>query len=122
MNYLLVFLGVVLNVGAQVCLKAAVGTRGLTMQDLMRDWYRILFSPLVIVGLVLYAASVVNWLVVLSRLPLSVAYPLMSLGYVFAFLIGVWAFREPWNWVNLIGVFLVLGGVALLARQVQSHP
>ena len=121
MNFILVGIGIILNVAAQICLKASVGKQSLTMHDLLTRWYTILFNPLVVLGLVLYAASVVNWLVVLSRMPLSIAYPLMSLGYVAAFVVGVVYFREPWNWVNLIGLLFLLLGVALIARQAQPH-
>jgi multidrug transporter EmrE-like cation transporter len=121
LNGLLVGLGIVLNVGAQICLKLAAGPHGLKLSDLVQRWASFAFNPLLLLGLALYGASVVNWLVVLSRMPLSVAYPLMSLGYVATFLVGVLCFREPWSWVNLLGLAFLLVGVGLIARQVQPQ-
>lgn len=73
-------------------------------------------SPLVWLGLLLYGGSAVLWLWVLSRLDVSLAYPLVSLGFVVTFALGVWWLGEPFSWTRLAGCTLIVAGVAVLAR------
>lgn len=115
----LVVLAVGLNTAAQFMLKA--GSVRLTQAGgADAGWVGRLgagaVDPFVLGGLGLYVGSFVIWLAVLSRLPVSVAYPLLSLGYV-AGLFGAWAlFGEPLSAGKLAGVGLILAGVVVLAR------
>jgi multidrug transporter EmrE-like cation transporter len=116
-TYLLVLLGMVLNVGAQVALKFATqGSTTLALSDLIAEPVRFLFNPWFIAGLALYVISVLNWLIVLGRMELSVAYPLMSLGYILTLLIGAWLFHEPVTVVRVVGVLVIILGVVLITR------
>jgi len=70
----------------------------------------------VITGIGLYALSAVVWLALLSRVELSVAYPMLSLGYVLIVLVA-WAFlHEPMTPWKAIGVVLIAIGVWLVNR------
>lgn len=69
------------------------------------------FHPLVFCGLACYGISSVFWLFVLSRAPLSIAYPCISLSYVFVVLLGKVCFREQVNAGVWIGVLLICLGV-----------
>lgn len=51
----------------------------------------------------------------LSRLDVSLAYPLVSLGFVFTFAVGIGWLGEPFSWQRLGGCGLIVAGVALLA-------
>ncbi len=113
---LLVLLGMALNVGAQVALKFAVGRVGNVSYADPAVLLRLVFDPLVLLGLFLYAASVLNWLVVLKRMDLGLAYPLMSIGYIATFLLGVWLFHEPVSMVRILGILVIIAGVVLLTR------
>ena len=59
--------------------------------------------------------SAVAWLWVLSRLDVSLAYPLVSLGFVFTFALGIGWLGEPFSWQRLAGCGLIVAGVLLLA-------
>jgi multidrug transporter EmrE-like cation transporter len=116
----LVGVGMVLNVGAQIALKFAVaGASDVSWSDPV-SLLRLAFNPLVIFGLFLYAASVINWLVVLKRLDLGLAYPLMSVGYILTFLVGVWCFKEPVSATRIAGILVIIFGVVLLTRPVAA--
>jgi multidrug transporter EmrE-like cation transporter len=116
-TYLLVLLGMVLNVGAQVALKYATqGSTTLSLSGVMAEPARFLLNAWFLAGLVLYAVSVLNWLIVLGRMELSVAYPLMSLGYILTLLIGAWLFHEPVTVVRVVGVLVIILGVVLITR------
>ena len=120
-TYGLVVLGMVMNVGAQVALKFAVQGGGSLSLSEPRALLALAINPWFLAGLVLYAASVVNWVVVLSRLDLGLAYPLMSAGYILSFLAGVYWFHEPVSVTRIAGIVIIILGVILLTRPVPAH-
>jgi len=75
-----------------------------------------LLSPLVWLGLGLYGASMLLWLWVLSRLDVSLAYPLVSLGFVLTFALGVGWLGEPFSWQRTAGCALIVLGVFVLTQ------
>ena len=75
---------------------------------------KLLFSPWILLGLIMYGAATVVWLFILSRVPLSVAYPLQSIAYVLA-VFGAYAlFNEPLSLAKIAGVMLIILGVSLI--------
>ena len=125
MIYLLVLFGMALNVAAQVALKfASAGPTGAEATgntfSILADPLRLAMNPWFIFGLVLYAVSVINWVVVLGKLDLSVAYPLMSIGYIFTLLLGAWLFKEPVSFTRIAGVLVIIFGVVLITRPVPN--
>src|SRR4249919_1651858 len=78
--------GVLLNAAAQLLLKAATRTSGVLLSDAGQvSWAaasELLRTVPLWVGLSCYGISVLLWLGALSRVPVSVAYPMLSIGYV----------------------------------------
>ena len=77
----------------------------------------------VIVGLSCYGLSMACWIIALKRLKLSVAYPLLSLSYVFVYFGAVYLpwLHEPFSWGKIIGILLILTGlVFLFAKKYES--
>lgn len=73
-----------------------------------------LFSPFVVAGLVLFAASAGTWLLVLSRMELSTAYPFVALGIVLTAVAGVMLLGETMAPGKLSGIALIVTGVLVL--------
>jgi drug/metabolite transporter (DMT)-like permease len=72
-------------------------------------------SPLpIIIVLGVFFLQLINWLVVLERVELSYAQPLTSLSYVSVVMLSVWLFGERLESAKLLGVLLVLAGVAMI--------
>lgn len=67
-------------------------------------------------GLVLYAGSAVIWIHVLTRLPLSVAYPMVGLGFVLVLALSTLVLGETLRLVQLAGCALILAGIVLVTR------
>ncbi|MFA9216719.1 MAG: SMR family transporter [Sphingomonadaceae bacterium] len=111
--------GVLLNAIAQLLLKAGarnVGEIHLTLQNLISVGFKVATQLPIIGGLTCYVLSVVLWIIALSRVDVSVAYPMLSLGYVVA-AVGAWYFfGEVLSWQRLASIGIILVGVALLAR------
>jgi drug/metabolite transporter (DMT)-like permease len=107
---------VVLNTAAQFVLKA--GTKVLaedTKLDLLARLLATALSPYILAGLSLYVASFALWLVVLSRLEVSVAYPMLSLGYVLAAVVAYIWLGEALTLPKVAGIGFVIVGVYFLS-------
>ena len=78
-------------------------------------------GPWAIVGILLYAISAVFWLIVLSRVPLSVAYPVVAVGYVIVVLYSRFVFNEQVKWIAWVGLAFIVVGVAITAQGLKSN-
>jgi len=118
MIYGIVVFSVTFNAMAQLLLRMAMVdfNTASPSQPLASRMLALAFSPLLIGGLVLFGFSILAWLVVLSRLPVSIAYPMASLGYVVAALLGVVFLREPVHVLQIVGIVVICLGVGLIAR------
>jgi multidrug transporter EmrE-like cation transporter len=72
------------------------------------------------VGLCCYGVSVIVWLGALSRVPVSIAYPMLSIGYVVNAFAAAVLFGEALSFGKLAGIGLICAGVILLARLQHS--
>lgn len=118
-TFLFIVFGVLLNAVAQLLLKAGarnVGAIHLTLSNLFSVGWRVATQLPIIGGLTCYVLSVVLWIIALSRVDVSVAYPMLSLGYVVT-AIGAWyLFGEALSPQRLSAIVVILVGVAWLAR------
>jgi multidrug transporter EmrE-like cation transporter len=118
-SFTCIVIGVLLNACAQLLLKAgvnAVGHFDMTPANILPVGFRIATQWPIIGGLACYVVSVVVWIVGLSRVDVSVAYPMLSLGYVVNAFAAWYLFGEVLSVQRLVGIGIVLVGVAVLAR------
>lgn len=81
----------------------------------INDLYSVLLNVNLIIGLGFYGISTIFYLVALRAIPLSIAYPVLSLGYVFILLIGRFLLNENISNYQYFGVLLILAGVCFVA-------
>ncbi|SDS99316.1 EamA-like transporter family protein [Paenibacillaceae bacterium GAS479] len=79
------------------------------------NWLQVLLSPLILAGIGLYGVATVLWLAVLSRLPLSAAYPLQSLAYVLGLVLAWQLFGEAIPLNRWIGCAVIVAGVMIVS-------
>lgn len=111
--------GVLLNAGAQLLLKAGtnrIGEFAFTLDNVAPIGMRVATSPSILAGLACYGVSVVVWILALSRVPVSVAYPMLSIGYIVNALAAWWLFGESLGAQKLVGIGFIVVGVFLVAR------
>jgi len=117
--FALILTGVLLNACAQLLLKAgtnAIGHIEFSGAGLWAVAPRLMFEPHILGGLACYAISVVVWIGALSRTPVSVAYPMLSIGYIVN-AAAAWAlFGEVLTPTKLLGIGIIIAGVVLLTR------
>ena len=111
--------GVLLNAGAQLLLKA--GTNVLGVLTLSRDTWadtlmRIATQRYFMLGAACYVLSLFVWILGLSRVPVSVAYPLLSVGYIVNAIAAYYLFGETATMTRWLGIGFIVVGVWLVAR------
>jgi multidrug transporter EmrE-like cation transporter len=97
---------VLLNGFAQIALKKSTTLNSATVIDLLKN-------PFLYLTGIFYMTSIVTWFLALSRIPLSLGYPLQALGYLIVTGAAVLLFKEQVNVVNWIGLVVILVGVVL---------
>lgn len=119
LSFGLVLTGVLLNAAAQFMLKAGtnkVGTIHFQWDTLFSAGSRLAFDPHIIAGLFMYVVSVVVWILALSRVPVSVAYPMLSIGYIVNALAAWMWLGEDMSLVKVAGIGVIILGVYMVAR------
>ena len=117
--FALVLTGVLLNAAAQLLLKAgttAIGHFDFTWDNALPIGLKVAFEPHILGGLTCYAVSVVVWILALSRVEVSIAYPMLSLGYVVNAIAAYYLFGESVNALRVAGNGVIIVGVVLVAR------
>ena len=82
----LILIAVMLNTIAQIGLKTGmrmVGYFEFSIKNLWPVTAQLIQNPYIIVSILFYIISMLSWLMVLSRVDVSFAYPLTSLGYYY---------------------------------------
>ena len=118
-DFAILFCGVLLNALAQLGLKAATRVSGPLIVTDAGVWQRaleLLVVPSLWYALCAYGLSVIVWLVGLSRVPVSQAYPLLSLGYIINIVLAWWLLGEVPNVQRVAGIGVIVLGVVLVAR------
>jgi drug/metabolite transporter (DMT)-like permease len=118
-DFSILFCGVLLNALAQLGLKAATRVSGpllATDSGVLRRGLELLSVPPLWYALFAYGLSVIVWLVGLSRVPVSQAYPLLSLGYVINLGLAWWLLGEVPNVQRVAGIGIIVVGVVVVAR------
>ena len=118
-SFSLILTGVLLNAAAQLLLKAGttrVGHFEFSINNIVPIGWQLASQPHILAGLGCYVVSVVVWIMALSRVPVSVAYPMLSIGYVVNALAAWWLFGESLAAQKLIGIGFIVVGVWLVAR------
>jgi multidrug transporter EmrE-like cation transporter len=117
--YFLILLGVLLNAGAQLLLKAGMNQIGhfdFSIANMVPIGLRVAATPPIVVGLFAYVFSVIVWLLVLSRVQVSYAYPMLSIGYVVNAVAAYYLFGEDLSIIRIMGIVVIIAGVYLISR------
>jgi multidrug transporter EmrE-like cation transporter len=107
-SFAFILTGVLLNAGAQLLLKAGTNAAPLGL--------RLAIEPHILAGLACYVVSVVVWVVALSKVPVSMAYPMLSIGYVVNAIAAYYLLGETVTPMRLAGIGVIIVGVFIVAR------
>ena len=118
----LALVSIILLSAGQTSIKAGLNAiGGISLADGPLVILKIFQTPWVVVGFICYGIAAILWLDVLSKLDFSLAFPMVGMTYVFTLLIGRFFFGENVGWERILGVALILCGVAFLIRSGTSR-
>jgi drug/metabolite transporter (DMT)-like permease len=115
----LILFGVTLNAVAQLLLKKgmmSIGQFSFSRAELFAIVPSIAFSPFILAGVASYVVGVVIWMLVLSRVDVSAAYPFLSLGYIVAAICAWVFFAEHISLMRIFGIALTCIGVIFISQ------
>jgi multidrug transporter EmrE-like cation transporter len=115
----LILCGVLLNALGQLLLKAgtnSVGRFEFVADNIVPVATRVAAEPHIMAGVLCYGVSLIVWIMGLSRVEVSVAYPLLSLGYVINAAAAWYFFGEAMPLARVAGIGLIVLGVCFIAR------
>lgn len=110
--------GVLLNAFAQLSIKFGLKSVGvLSLKNgIFALLWQVIFNAGIFTGLALYVVSVGVWIYVLSKVEVSIAYPLLSIGYIVNLFLASLLFGEAITVQKLAGVGIIIIGVVVLTR------
>jgi multidrug transporter EmrE-like cation transporter len=117
-----IILSVLLAASAQLTLKYGVdrvtkhGHSGLVLSEPVASAMRVAKEPFIWGGLILFAVSAAVWIVVLSRVSLSFAYPFAAITYIVIVLFDRVILKAPVPGLRWVGVFVIATGIILVSR------
>ncbi len=119
-SWILILAAVTMGVFGQLCLKAGMDQVGtLTVRgigDGAQIALQVITTPLVFFGLAFYALGAVFWLLVLSELDLSLAYPMLALTYILIPIAAQIVLGEQVPALRWMGIGVIFVGVVIVAQ------
>jgi len=103
--YVVLGFGILAGIGGQMLLKAGADAPTLVEQIL---------RPTTILGLALYGSAAFMYIFALRKIPVSVAFPSVSLSYAIVAVLGHFLFKEPFGIRQIGGIVLIMSGVMLI--------
>jgi multidrug transporter EmrE-like cation transporter len=115
--YVYVVVSILLGSAGQILMKLGTTKVDLnTQESLLLKMLHLFTTPGVVFGLMCYGISTVFWILGLTKLPLSQAYPMIAGGYVIVFLLSIFIFKEAISLPKIGGLALITVGVLIIAR------
>ena len=115
--FLLLLIAICFSVSGELCLKSGMNQIGVfSFSNLFPTLGRILTHPRILIGFALFALGAMFWLAVLSRVNLSWAYPMLSIGYILVLLVSALILKEHVSAIRWMGALVICIGVFLVFR------
>jgi multidrug transporter EmrE-like cation transporter len=103
-----ILLAVLLGTAAQLFLKAGTNATPVGLG--------LALEPRILAGVACYGVSLIVWILALAKTPVSVAYPMVSLGFALNAVLAWWLLGESLAAMKLLGIGFIIVGVVLVAR------
>jgi drug/metabolite transporter (DMT)-like permease len=117
-EFLLFLCSIVAGVSGQFFLKTGAGKMAqVTAGNFFGNILSIATNGELLIGLTCYGLGAILYILLLTRVPLSVLAPAVALQYVFSVLMGHFLFGESVPVIRLVGIGLIICGVVLLVSK-----
>src|SRR6476660_9694286 len=122
-TFALLLIAMCLTVTGETLLKTGMNKYGelnVSFSTLLPTAVKLFTNPWVVGGFVFVFSGALFWLAVLSRWPLSLAYPMLSISYIIGLASAAFILKEKVSVVQLMGVVVIILGVFLVSRGVEQ--
>lgn len=114
----LLLIAICASVMGQLFLKlGALKLGAVTFTNIGNHLWRIASIPELLLGLVAYGMGAIAYILLLTRVNLSIAGPAAASVYIFTVLLGYFFFQESLSTLRLVGIGLIVCGVILIAAK-----
>ena len=118
-SFALIFTGVMLNAAAQILMKAGTNNIGyfeFNMANIVPVGMKLATEWHIVLALFCYALSVIIWILALSRVPVSIAFPLLSMAYIVTAVAAWYLLGEALSLTKVAGIVVIILGVIIISR------
>ena len=112
--FVFVGLSIIFTITGQLLLKRGMSGIGKSGAAGMGVFLKMILSPWVVGGLAVYFMGVISWILALSSLPLTLAYPFGSLSYVGIFIASYFLFKEKITPARWLGIVIIVSGLIII--------
>ncbi|HBQ25975.1 MAG TPA: cation/cationic drug transporter [Syntrophomonas sp.] len=114
--YILVFISIILGSSGQVAMKLGTSQVSTTGLGFLAMLFKYFTNIPILTGLLLYTLSAVVWIFAISKVQLSIAYPMVASGYVLVVLLSYLLLHEPLSSLRVLGLMTIVAGVIIIAN------
>jgi drug/metabolite transporter (DMT)-like permease len=113
-----VLICVLFNVSGQYTIKVGMNRFGeITVdQNILLTLLKVLSMPTTLLGLSFYIIGSASWLIALSKVELSVAYPMLSIGYIIVMILSYFLLNETMTVWKILGTCMIVAGVVFISK------
>ncbi len=112
-NFFLILINTIILVSGQFMWKFGLQNKQVEFDSII-SIIKLFLTPFIIGGLSLYGLATVLWLFILTKVPLSVAYPIQSIAYILAIVGAYFIFNEPITIWKVVGCLFIMIGVSFI--------
>ncbi len=113
MSNIMLLTAILIGVAGQIFLK--IGS--LAMANLKPNSLNYFLNGNLWFGLFLYGVSTIFYIIALQKIPLSIAYPTISISYIFVVILSSIIFKEKIDITQILGILLIMSGVFLIWKK-----
>lgn len=113
----LILSSVFLNALAQIFIRQGMlklGSVSFNMEQIWNMALSVFTNMYLLSGMLSYGISIILWMIVLSKVNVSLAYPFLSVGYVVTAVLAYLIFKEPLTVQKIFGIAIICLGVVIL--------
>jgi multidrug transporter EmrE-like cation transporter len=111
---ILVLCCTIIGAAAQILIKMGASALNDPHPTLIQTALHILLTPALFSGYAMYGVSTILLVMALKHGELSLLYPVFAMTYVWVTILSVVVFHETMNPFKLVGIAIIVGGVAVL--------
>jgi drug/metabolite transporter (DMT)-like permease len=114
-EFSLLLISVLISVAGQFFLKmGAIKLGKVDTSNAVSHILNMITIPELLLGLTCYGIGAVAYILLLTRVNLTVAAPAVSVGYIFSVLLGYFVLKEPISLIRVFGLGFIVTGVILV--------